>query len=203
MQGAAKNLDQIVSRLSGRALKRCVANGLASQAKNPQAAEMIKCLGKSGDQAQACASAVGQQVLGPNERKQIEEVNKTFAELAKINASNPAEGGKSNPRDYPQQPLALYNMIQIAEGVRDNRHRDNHYQWRLGALPDRGRDHHQLLSARVGPRSRTGRSRSMILNHTIAIQQGFDAVVKGDPVGLAEAAAEWYCNHVHRPDVQR
>ncbi len=82
---------------------------------------MIKCLGKSGDQAQACASAVGQQVLGPNERKQIEEVNKTFAELAKINASNPAEGGKSNPRDYPQQPLALYNMLRIAEGVRDNR----------------------------------------------------------------------------------
>ena len=192
VEQCGKNL---VNSCTGSAadVQRCVANGLASQAKNPQAAEMIKCLGKSGGEAQACASAVGQQVLSPAERKQIEEVNKTFAELAKINASNPTEGGKSNPRDYPQQPLALYNMIKIAEGVRENDigtiilyGGSALYQVAAGMiinyfLPGMG--------PILGPVAA-----SMISNHTVAIQQGFNAIVKGDPVGLAEAAAEWYLN---------
>ena len=172
-------------------VKNCIVNTVAAQLqdKNPQAAEMFKCLGKSGGDAQACATKVGEQVLGPEARKQLDEINKTFAELAKINADKPNE--ESNPRDYPQQPLALYNMIKIAQGVRDNRidqiilyGGSALYQVAAGIiinyfLPGMG--------PILGPVAA-----EMIKNHTVGIQQGFDAIVKGDPVGLAEAAAEWY-----------
>lgn len=173
---------------SGAAAQSCIANALASQAGNPQAAAMVKCLGVSGDAARSCASSVGQQVLGPEARRQLDEVNKTFAELDKIKART---GGESNPREYPQTPLALYNILKITEGVKEND---------IGTIILYGGSALYQVAAGIiinyflpgmgpilGPVAA-----GMIMNHTIAIQQGFDAIAGGDPVGFAQAAGEWY-----------
>lgn len=183
VKGLATCLD------SGASAQSCLADFAGSKISDPTAAAMVKCMGKSGDQAQTCMTSLGEKALGGvAEQAKQEAVKQALATIARLNV----DAAATDPRAFPQTPAVLANFTLVAEGIQSG-------DWSKIVLGG-GAQIAQIASRiilsifltpavanLIGPVADM-----MIQNYVTGFQEAWAAARRGDPVGLSQAVFKWY-----------